>query len=109
MNPAPLRGQVYRVDIGGDYGRKPYVIVSNNVRNRKLNSVLGVRVTTTDKSGIPTAVRLTQSDPLVGFAVADNITELYDDEIANADLMGALCPSTITSLNYALAQALGLP
>jgi mRNA interferase MazF len=108
MNPVPMRGHVYRVDLEG-VGLKPCVIVSNNVRNRKLNSVLGVRITTTDKSTIPTAVRLASTDPLAGFALADDIIELYEDEIASGDYLGSLTPGTIMSLNRALAQALGLP
>ncbi|HEX3588799.1 MAG TPA: type II toxin-antitoxin system PemK/MazF family toxin [Pseudonocardiaceae bacterium] len=108
MNPVPMRGHVYRVDLGG-VGLKPYVIVSNNVRNRKLNSALGVRITTTDKNAIPTAVRLTNADPLAGFALADDIIEIYEEEIASADYLGSLSPGTIMALDRALAQALGLP
>ncbi|MCZ4618784.1 type II toxin-antitoxin system PemK/MazF family toxin, partial [Rhodococcus qingshengii] len=41
---AALRGQIYWADIGK--GEKPWVVVSNNVRNRNLNTVLAARVTT---------------------------------------------------------------
>lgn len=57
MTWPPMRGQVYRVEIN-KHGPKPYVIVSNNSRNRRLDSVLAVRVTTTDRSQLPTAVPL---------------------------------------------------
>lgn len=53
---AALRGQIYWFDMG--HGEKPWVVVSNNVRNRTLNTVLAARVTTTPKPGVPTAVSL---------------------------------------------------
>ena len=104
----PLRGQVYRVAIG-TIGLKSYVIVSNNQRNRLLDSVLAVRVTTTDKSSIPTAVPLGPEDPVVGYILADDIVELFDDELVSGNYLGSLSPSTIIGLNTALMQALGIP
>jgi hypothetical protein len=41
MSSAPMRGQVHRVSLTSA-GPQPYVIVSNNVRNRNLDSVLAV-------------------------------------------------------------------
>ena len=104
----PLRGQVYRVALGS-IGLKPYVIVSNNRRNRLLDSALAVRVTTTDRSNIPTAVPLNSDDPLVGYALADDIVEIYDDELEAGTYLGALSPQSILNLNTALMQALGIP
>jgi mRNA interferase MazF len=104
-----MRGQVYRVTISEEYGPKPYVVVSNNVRNRKLNSVLAVRVTTTDKAHIPTAVPLQPGDPQVGYALADDIVEIYQEEWEAGTYLGALLPQTILALNTALKQALAIP
>ena len=58
----PVRGRVYWADLG--HGEKPWVVVSNNARNRALESVLAVRVTTT-MSGpdLPTIVPLTSCSP----------------------------------------------
>ena len=103
-----MRGQLHRATIT-DAGPKPYVIVSNNVRNRKLDSVLAVRITTTDKSNIPTAVPLASSDPLVGFALADDIVELFKDELETGTYLGSLSASTLIALNAALVQVLGIP
>jgi mRNA interferase MazF len=108
MSSPPLRGQLYRVEIGS-IGHKPYVVVSNNQRNRLLDSVLTVRVTTTDKARVPTAVPLAPADPLLGYALADDIVELYKDELEGGQYMGALCPKTVLALNVALMQALGIP
>ena len=53
----PLRGQVYRADIG--FGAKPWLVVSNNHRNRALSDLLAVRITATDRhANLPTWVQL---------------------------------------------------
>ena len=74
-----------------------------------MESVLAVRITTTDKSRIPTAVELGPSDPQVGYALADDITEVWKDELHTRDYLGSLCPETLIRLNAALGPALGLP
>ncbi|MDV6278119.1 type II toxin-antitoxin system PemK/MazF family toxin [Rhodococcus erythropolis] len=104
---AALRGQIYWFDMG--HGEKPWVVVSNNVRNRNLNTVLAARVTTTPKPGVPTAVPLGAADPLVGSILADDLIQLFDDEIAASRPAGSLSPATVVKLNTALAIALGLP
>lgn len=104
---AALRGQIYWADVG--HGRKPWVVVSNNQRNRNLSTVLAARVTTTPKTGIPTAVRLGPADPLEGSILADDLIQLFDDEIASGQSAGALSPATVIELNRALGIALGLP
>ncbi len=109
MTPAPpVRGQVYRIEFS-DLGLKPFVVISNNQRNRALESVLGARITSTDKAHIPTAVQLTRDDPLYGYALADDIVELYKDELIEGEYMGTLAPNTVLRLNEALCQALGIP
>ncbi|EID81744.1 hypothetical protein W59_01199 [Rhodococcus opacus RKJ300 = JCM 13270] len=91
------------------YGEKPWVVVSNNLRNRNLNTVLAARITTTPKPGIPTAVPLGSNDPLVGSILADDLAQLFDDELKASRSGGALSPSTTVELNKALAIALALP
>lgn len=108
MSVQPMRGQVYRVKLGAQ-DPKPHVVVSNNMRNRALDSVLAVRITTTDKSRIPTSVGLGPGDPQVGYALADDIVEIWKDEIEAGEHLGCLAPKTLLHLNDALAQALGLP
>ena len=104
---AALRGQIYWFDMG--HGEKPWVVVSNNVRNRNLNTVLAARVTTTPKPGVPTATPLEAADPLVGSTLADDLIQLFDDEIAASRPAGALSPATVVKLNKPFAIALGLP
>jgi mRNA interferase MazF len=101
------RGQIYSIDIGNNRGRHYYVVVSNNVRNRLLDSVLGAMVTSTDKSQVPTAVQLMHEDPITGYVVADTIDELWEDEVAGRPV-GALSPPTMAKLNAALKIAFDL-
>lgn len=102
-----LRGQVYRVDLG--YGPKPWLVVSNNLRNRKLDTVLAARITTTDKRGVPSAVPLDHQDLLTGFVLADDLVQLdHDPELAQAPYLGSLAPGTVPRVNAALTLVLGL-
>jgi mRNA interferase MazF len=101
---APLRGQVYRADLG--YGVKPWLVVSNNPRNRATADVLAVRLTTTVRE-LPTWVQLGPTDPLTGYVNADNIETLGKNELS--DYLGALSPESMMKVNQALALALGLP
>lgn len=104
MTVAPVRGQVYRADVG--YGAKPWLIVSNNARNRVTADVLAVRLTTTARE-LPTWVRLGPADPLGGYVNTDNIETLGKDELG--EYLGALTPPTLVAVNRALAIALGIP
>jgi mRNA interferase MazF len=98
MTP-PLRGQVFRVDLG--YGPKYWVVLSNNQRNRHLDTVIAARLTTTGKRAhLPTVVELAPDDPLVGFVLCDDLVQPYRDELANK--VGALSPGTMASISGAL-------
>lgn len=99
----PLRSHVYRVDLG--HGPKPWVVLSNNARNRNLDTVLAARVTATAKHAhVPTVVQLASADPLVGFVVVDDIVQLYRDELTEP--LGALSPQTMNEISKALRIAL---
>lgn len=98
-----LRSQAYRADLG--YGAKPWVILSNNSRNKNLDTVLAARITTTSKAAhVPTVVPLTTADPLVGFVLVDDIVQLYHDELT--DLLGAVSAPTMQEISNALRIAL---
>ncbi|MCG7610743.1 MazF family transcriptional regulator [Mycobacterium syngnathidarum] len=102
MNSA-TRCQVYRVDLG--HGPKPWVILSNNSRNRNLETVLAARITTTSRNAhLPTVVQLTVADPLVGYVLVDDIVQLYQDELT--ELLGALSAQTMHEVSQALRIAL---
>jgi mRNA interferase MazF len=100
-----LRGQVFRVDLG--YGAKPWLIVSNNSRNRNLESVLAVRISTTGKHAHhPTVIALSHADPLTGFVLCDDLVQLYRDELTAP--LGTLAPATLSAVSDGLRVALSL-
>lgn len=103
MSATPQRGQVYRCDLG--YGLRPWLVVSNNTRNRLLSDVIAIRLTTTARD-LPTWVRLSSADPLTGYANADCIEQLAKDELG--EYLGALSPPSMRGVNQALAIALAL-
>jgi mRNA interferase MazF len=106
MRP-PLRGEVYFVEWDSSVGRKPAVVVSNNARNAKLDTVIAIRITTTNKPDyIPTIVPLRATDPLVGFALCDDIEQFDRDELG--EHRGALGPATMRDVGDGLRVALGL-
>lgn len=102
----PVRGQVYRADVG--HGAKPWLVVSNNLRNRVLPTVIAVRVTTSDNHpDLPTRVPLTSADPLVGYIVADDFQQIHRTDLG--PLLGTLAPRTILQVNTAVKLALAIP
>jgi len=103
VSVTPQRGQVYRCDLG--YGLKPWLVVSNNSRNRLLSDVIAIRLTTTARE-LPTWVKLSPADRLTGYANADCIEQLGKDELG--EYLGALSPASMHSINDALKIALAL-
>lgn len=102
---AALRGQVFSVDLG--HGLKPWLVVSNNARNRNLETVLAARITTTDRNAhIPTVVGLGHTDPLVGYVLCDDLVQLYGDELTRP--LGALSVNTMRAVSEGLRVALAL-
>lgn len=105
MTP-PVRGHLYWADIG--FGRKPWLVVSENGRNRRLDSLLAVRVTTTMKTAfLPSHVLLPPGESLTGVVRCDDIEQLAADELRG--FAGALSRPTMVEVNEALRVALALP
>jgi mRNA interferase MazF len=103
----PLRGKVYHVDLGGSIGRKPFVVVSNNIRNRNLDSVLAIRITTTSKhANLPSIVPLGSADQMTGYALCDEIRWVERSRLSDAGT--ALTPRTMQAIGQGLRVALGL-
>ncbi|GAB7144840.1 type II toxin-antitoxin system PemK/MazF family toxin [Mycobacterium riyadhense] len=97
-----MRSQTYHVDLG--HGAKPWVVLSNNSRNRNLDTVLAARITTTSTNAhVPTVVPLTDADPLVGFVLVDDIVQLYHDELTES--LGILSPPTMQEISRALRDS----
>ena len=105
---ALVRGRVYRARPSGFADDKFFLVVSNNIRNRKLESVLVVRFTTSAKPDIPSIVEIPPTEVLPGGRiVCDDIYDLYEDEV-KADI-GALSSMTMEAINDGLKAALSLP
>lgn len=98
------RGQIYFYDLG--YGDKPFLVVSNNARNKYLKSALVARITTTPKPDLDSIVTLSREDPLVGSVLCDDIETLYEeDELRSA---GAVTLATMMEVDRALKVAFAL-
>lgn len=101
------RGRIYGAVLSEEVGEKYYLAVSNNARNRALDSFLALRLTTTSKPPLDSVVRLDQSDgPWIGAFLADEITEVFRDEVTRE--LGALRPGTMRRVDQALRAALAL-
>ncbi|GLY17866.1 type II toxin-antitoxin system PemK/MazF family toxin [Kineosporia rhizophila] len=101
----PIRNHVYMADVG--HGDKPWLVVSNNHRNGNLDTVLAVRITTTDKqAAAPTVVPLSAHDPLVGWALCDDLVQLFHDELKRH--MGVLTAPTMRDVEDGLRIAMSL-
>lgn len=101
----PARGRIYRADLGN--GLKPFLVVSNNGRNNKLQDVLAVRLTTSVKPAIPSIVLMGSADLMQGSRIlCDDIVVLYRDEIK--DDLGAVSRTTMDAVAAALRNALSL-
>jgi mRNA interferase MazF len=75
----PARGQVVWVELSGVEGRKPYLVISSDQRNRQLDDVLGARITTTRKPAhLRSVIELTPEDqPLMGNVLCDDIYPIF--------------------------------
>ena len=85
---------------------KLFVIVSNNQRNRNLDSVLGARLTTSTKPQLSSIVAIPSSESFNGHVVCDDITEIFSDEVLA--IVGAFAPGTMQAVNRGLVAALGM-
>lgn len=104
-NIIPIRGVVYRADLG--FGLKPWLVVSNNTRNQKLDSCLVARLTTTQKPEMVTTVPLSPADaPLVGFVCCDDIMWAGQEELK--EKLGALSGRTMMKVADGLKAAFAL-
>jgi len=102
-----VRGRIYRARPSGFADDKYFLVISNNVRNRKLDSVLVARFTTTTKPQLPSIVEIPATEALPGGrVVCDDIYDLYEDEVKQD--IGALSPNVMAQINRALKAALSL-
>jgi mRNA-degrading endonuclease toxin of MazEF toxin-antitoxin module len=104
---AAARGQIWWVDVGLKENKR-FVVVSNNVRNRKLRDVVMVRLTTADKPEIPSIVEFDAGEisDTRCFAVADDVWMIGKEWLR--ERVGALTPAQMERVSQALRVALDL-
>ncbi|MGF1664489.1 MAG: type II toxin-antitoxin system PemK/MazF family toxin [Kineosporiaceae bacterium] len=105
MTALLTRGRVVWFQLG-DADRKPAVVVSNDHRNRALDSALTARITSSPKPPLPSIVPLSAADPVSGRVLCDDLLEVYSDEVL--DDGGALSLPTMLLVDDGLRHALGL-
>jgi mRNA interferase MazF len=102
----PSRGRVYWATLDGM--RKPWLVVSNNPRNRALGTCLAVRITTSQKPELDTIVELGPQDaPLRGRVLCDDIAVLFPSE-DGFEHLGAITTGTMLRVDAGLRAALAL-
>lgn len=101
-----VRGRIYLVDLGLDGGPKHMLVVSNDIRNRQLPSILAVRITSTQKPPMRSIVEISPGEPVSGRILCDGITVIYADEVIKD--VGAFSPGTMRAVEAALVHALGI-
>jgi mRNA interferase MazF len=106
LDSSYLRGQVWEAEVP-NLGRKPFLILSNNGRNRALSDVLAVRVTTAPKPDLPTIVELEHQDqPVVGRVLCDDLSGVPKSWFKR--YMGPVSRGTLQRVENGVRVALGL-
>ena len=101
-----VRGRVYLAALETDE-RKPWIVVSNNGRNRGLGHALVVRVTTSSKySQLDTVGRLPDGECVHGWVLGDSLTWIYGDDAAEE--IGGLSRPAMRIVEATLPAALGM-
>lgn len=98
------RGEIYKLKSA--YRSATVMIVSNDLRNAALSSVLVARITASPKPSIPTVVDLPSGEPVIGRVLCDRITEIPKDGLGKC--LGVLSHSVVRLVDRGVAIALGL-
>jgi mRNA-degrading endonuclease toxin of MazEF toxin-antitoxin module len=111
VNPSPLRGCLYWVDIPGEPGRKarPALVVSVNTRNRLANDVLVIPASTALRT---THVRLRKGTgglPARSVLKCEQITTVPKDLLSEAALGGPLSHRLLEDVGRGVLRAIGVP
>lgn len=103
-----LRGAVYYCNIGLPEP-KYCVVVSNNERNRKLDSAIACRITSTRRpelDELPSRVRIPRGEQLTGSILCDDIFSIYPDDVLRE--CGGFHPDVMDRVADGLRYALHL-
>jgi mRNA interferase MazF len=94
------------VDVPEAGGEKPFLVVSNNVRNRNLDSVICARVSTSPNrpAEIPSIVPIEDRGAVVGRVLCDDLLSVRTWRLKR--MVGALPPRVMTEVGKGLRSAL---
>jgi mRNA interferase MazF len=94
------------VDVPELRTEKPFLVVSNNVRNRNLGSVIGARVSTSPNrpAEIPSIVPIEDQGVVVGKVLCDDLVTISKSRLGRA--VGALPPRVMRDVDAGLRSAL---
>lgn len=89
-----------------EFGPKPYLVVSNQTRNRALDTVVGVRVTTSpNRPDIPSVVPIESRGSVVGSILCDELTLLTKEQLRSR-MSNGLPPKEMQRVCVGLRSAL---
>lgn len=94
------------IDVPEAGGEKPFLVVSNNVRNRNLDSVICARVSTSRHrpAEIPSVVPIEDRGAAVGQVLCDDLLSVRTHRLKR--MVGALPPRVMTEVGKGLRSAL---
>lgn len=75
------RGVIYSVWLDYIGEEKLFVVVSNNRRNKSLQSALAVRITTSEKPELSSIVVIGPGEPVTGRVCCDDIEIIYPEDV----------------------------
>lgn len=94
------------VDVPEAGGEKPFLVVSNNVRNRQLGTVICARVSTSPSrpAEIPSIVPIEDQGAVVGKVLCDDLVAVNKRRLKR--MVGALPPRVMMDVGNGLRSAL---
>ncbi|MBN7454233.1 type II toxin-antitoxin system PemK/MazF family toxin [Mycobacteroides abscessus] len=100
------RGAIYAATMPHIGTEKYFVVVSNNARNRRLETALVARITSSQKPPISSIVPIDGGEPVYGYVCCDDIELLYHEDCRQ--FVGAFSPPMMAKIGAGLRAALGL-
>ena len=100
------RGAIYSVWLEYISEEKLFVVVSNNRRNKYLDSALGVRITTSLKPDLTSIVVIDAGESVTGRVLCDDIEIVYPEDVRKRE--GAFSRKMMAKIDTGLRAALDL-
>lgn len=106
MSEQLYRGMIYSVWLEYINEEKLFVVVSNNNRNRGLQSALAARITTSHKPELSSIVVIDRGEPVTGRVLCDDIELIYPEDVREKHQ--GFSPRMMAKINAGLKAALAL-